>query len=45
MMRSKRRAMDAGAIPEDARRKTAMTLRSGRGVVRVHGFEVALCPE
>ena len=37
--------MDAGAVPEEARRKTTTTLRGRRRVVRVHGFEFALCPE
>ena len=37
--------MDAGAIPEEARRMSATTLRGRRRVVRVHGFESSLCPE
>ena len=37
--------MDAGAIPEDTRRITTMTLRGRRRVVRVRGFEFATCPE
>lgn len=37
--------MDTGAIPEEARCMTALTLRGRRRVVRMHGFEFALCPE
>ena len=45
MARGERRAMDAGTVPEEARRKTAMTLRSGRRVACVRGFELTLCSD